>query len=57
MALIATFGALLLIFSGAILGQAFIHAITSFLGARYLSLLPDRFLNECSTINHIARQG
>ncbi|MCL0033210.1 TMEM165/GDT1 family protein [Thermodesulfovibrionales bacterium] len=44
LALTATFGAPLTVFSGAMLGQALIHGITSLLGARYLSPLPDRFL-------------
>ncbi len=44
MALTATFGTPLLVFSGAMLGQAVNHGIAAFLGARYLSLLPDKFL-------------
>ncbi|MCL0074371.1 TMEM165/GDT1 family protein, partial [Dehalococcoidia bacterium] len=44
MALTATFSSPLLVFSGAMLGQALNHGIATFLGARYLSLLPDRFL-------------
>ena len=44
MALTAAFGTPLLVFSGAMLGQALNHGIASFLGARYLSLLPNRFL-------------
>ena len=44
MVLTATFSTPLLVFSGAMLGQALNHGIASFLGARYLSLLPNRFL-------------
>ena len=44
MALTATFSTPLLVFSGAMLGQALNHGTASFLGTRYLSLLPDRFL-------------
>ena len=44
MALTATFGTPLLVFSGAMLGQALNHGIAAFLGARYLLRLPDKFL-------------
>ncbi len=44
LALTATFGTPLLVFAGAMLGQALNHSIAAFLGARYLSMLPTRFL-------------
>ena len=44
MVLTATFSSPLLVFCGAMLGQVLNHGIATFLGARYLSLLPDRFL-------------
>ena len=50
LALTATFGSPLLVFSGAMLGQALNHSIAAFLGARYLSLLPDRFLKVATFI-------
>lgn len=44
MALTAAFGTPLLVFAGAMVGQVLNHGIAAFLGARYLSLLPDKLL-------------
>lgn len=50
MAPTATFGTPLLVFSGAMLGQALNHGIAAFLGARYLSRLPDKFLKTATLL-------
>ena len=50
MALTATFGAPLQVFAGAMLGQALNHGLAAFLGARYLSLLPPRFLKVATLL-------
>ena len=48
--LTATFGSPLLVFAGAMLGQAINHGLAAFLGGRYLSLLPPGFLKTATLL-------
>jgi Ca2+/H+ antiporter, TMEM165/GDT1 family len=50
LALTATYGAPLLVFAGAMLGQALNHGLAAFLGARYLSLLSPKFLKTATLL-------
>lgn len=49
-ALTAAFGTPLLVFSGAMMGQALNHGIAAFVGARYLSRLPHKFLKVATLL-------
>lgn len=50
LALTATFGSPLLVFAGAMLGQAINHGLAAFLGGRYLSLLSPRLLKTATLL-------